>query len=72
MATALSCLHWTQLRELMRGARTQDVWPLRWKRNHLPVGYLASVAGGIVTVIALPYGEELLRCVRAARRTRTT
>jgi hypothetical protein len=49
MATAaLNCLHWTQPRELMRGAWTPDAWRLRWKRNHLPVGYLASVAGGIV------------------------
>jgi len=68
MATAaLTCLHWEQLRALLSGVRQRDAWRLRWKRHRLPGGYLASVAGAIAGLIALPYGEELYRCVRAAR-----
>jgi hypothetical protein len=67
MATAaLACLHWEQLRTLTGGAWQRDAWRLGLKRNRLPAGYLGSVAAAIV---ALPYGEELYRCIRAARTT---
>lgn len=69
MATAaLTCLHWDQLRMLVRGVRGSRAWGLHWKRPALPAPYLASVAGAIALLVALPYGEELYRCVRAARR----
>jgi hypothetical protein len=69
MATAaLACLHWEQLRALVTGARRPGAWRLRWKEYRLPGGYLASVAGAIAGLVALPYGEELYRCVRAGRR----
>jgi hypothetical protein len=69
MATAaLTCLHWEQVRALLTGVRRRDAWRLRLKQPRLPGGYLASVAGAIAGLIALPYGEELYRCVRAARR----
>jgi hypothetical protein len=32
-------------------------------------GYLAAIGPEIVGLIALPYGEELLRCIRASRRS---
>ncbi|HEY1569985.1 MAG TPA: diguanylate cyclase/phosphodiesterase [Pseudonocardiaceae bacterium] len=68
MATAaLTCLHWDQLRALVRGAHSGPAWQLRRKRPALPAGYLGSVAGAIGLLVALPYGEELYRCVRAAR-----
>lgn len=61
---SLTVLHWDQLRELRR----RDAWTLRPKRRPVPRGYLASVAAASLGCIALPYGEELLRCRRAARR----
>jgi hypothetical protein len=64
-ASALGCMHWRQVRELIGGARSRDAWRLRWKQQPLPGGYLAAVGGGVVVAIAVPYGEELLRCVRA-------
>lgn len=66
MATAaLACLHWDQLRALAQGAHERDAWRLRWKRNRLPAGYLGAVGGAIIGLVALPYGEELTRCLRA-------
>lgn len=62
-ASALGCLRWRQVRELLEGARSRDAWRLRWKRNRLPGGYLAAVGAGVVAAIAVPYGEELYRCV---------
>jgi hypothetical protein len=68
MATAaLTCLHWDDLRALTQAGRP-GAWRLRPKQNRLPASYLASVGGAIAGLIALPYGEELYRCVRAARR----
>lgn len=64
MATsALGCLRWRQVRELLGGARSGDAWRLQWKKQPLPTGYLAAVGVGVVGAIALPYGEELYRCV---------
>ncbi|HEX3647875.1 MAG TPA: diguanylate cyclase/phosphodiesterase [Pseudonocardiaceae bacterium] len=72
MATAaLTCLHWDQLRMLARGAHGRRAWRLRWKQPPLPAGYLGSVGGAIALLVALPYGEELYRCVRAARARRS-
>jgi hypothetical protein len=69
MATgALTCLHWEQLRILASGAGSRDAWRLRWKRHPLPGAYLGSFGAAIVGLIAVPYGEELLRCVRTARQ----
>lgn len=68
MATAaLTCLHWEQVRELMGATRGRDAWRLRLRHNRLPAGYLGLFAGAIAAFVMLPYGEELLRCVRAAR-----
>lgn len=68
-ASALGCLRWRQVRDLLQGARTRDAWRLRWKQNRLPGGYLAAVGAGVVAAIAVPYGEELYRCVTKADRT---
>jgi len=38
--------------------------PLRLRARRLPGGYLAAMAAGVAGLIAAPYGEELLRCVR--------
>lgn len=47
------------------------VGDVQLKRHQLPAGYLAGIAAAIGGLIALPYGEELRRCVRAAKRPRT-
>ncbi|TNC23815.1 diguanylate cyclase/phosphodiesterase [Amycolatopsis alkalitolerans] len=68
MATGtLACLHWEQLRALAGGATQGNAWRLRFKRRRLPTGYLAAVGGAIAGLIALPYGEELYRCLRSRR-----
>ncbi|GHF07535.1 MULTISPECIES: diguanylate cyclase [Streptomyces] len=56
------CLHW----EAVRGGRgAADAWKLVPKERPLPAGYLASVAAAVGLFVALPYGEEMLRCLRA-------
>lgn len=64
-ASALGCLHWQQVRELLQGSRDRDAWRLTWKQNPLPTAYLAGIGAAITGAIALPYGEELLRCLAA-------
>src|SRR5882757_7396234 len=59
---AIACLHSEQVRKLLDG----DIeWAFRLKEHRLPNNYLAGVAAAIGGLIALPYGEELLRCLRA-------
>jgi hypothetical protein len=65
--TAIACLHWKQVRELLRAGGGAAAWRFRWKERPLPANYLAGVATAITALIALPYGEELLRCAHAAR-----
>lgn len=69
-ATALGCLHWDEVRALVAGPRRPGAWRLRRKHDPLPAGYLAGIAAAILGLIAVPYGEELLRCARYERRTR--
>nr|WP_199836066.1 diguanylate cyclase [Streptomyces sp. TP-A0356] len=66
---ALGCLHADQVRSLLRGGRGDPrAWRLVRRRRPLSRGYLAGIAAAIGTCVLLPYGEELLRCVRGARR----
>ncbi|MFL6076333.1 MAG: diguanylate cyclase/phosphodiesterase [Mycobacteriales bacterium] len=67
--SVLACLHWDEVRELFRGD-DPGRWKLRRKDPPLPAGYLAGVGAAVTALIAVPYGEELLRCVRAGRRRR--
>lgn len=62
---AIACLHWKQVRELVKA---DGAWRFQWKKNPLPSNYLTGVAAAIAGLIALPYGEELLRCLRARLR----
>jgi hypothetical protein len=62
----LCCLHWDELRELTRPGR--GWWRLRRKHAPLPAGYLAGVAAATLGLIAVPYAEEMIRCLAAARR----
>ncbi|MFI7500046.1 diguanylate cyclase [Streptomyces sp. NPDC049687] len=65
---SLMCLHADQVKSLLRGGRGDpDAWRLVPRRKPLSPGYLAAIAAAIGTCVLLPYGEELLRCRRAAR-----
>lgn len=65
---SLMCLHSDQVKSLLRGGRGDpDAWRLVPRGRPLSAGYLAGIAAAIGTCVLLPYGEELLRCRRAAR-----
>ncbi|MGW1956009.1 diguanylate cyclase [Streptomyces sp. NPDC001920] len=67
--TSLMCLHADQVKSLLRGGRGDgDAWRLVPRRRPLSRGYLAGIGVAIGACVLLPYGEELLRCVRARRR----
>jgi hypothetical protein len=66
---AVACLHWDHVQTLLGGTRQPGAWRLRLKRHRPPGGYLAAIGAEIVGLIAVPYGEELLRCMRASRRS---
>ncbi|MFF5476507.1 diguanylate cyclase [Streptomyces sp. NPDC012935] len=66
---AIMCLHADQVKSLLRGGRGDpDAWRLVPRRRPLSRAYLAGIGVAIGTCVLLPYGEELLRCVRARRR----
>jgi hypothetical protein len=68
---SLMCLHSDQVTSLLNGGRSDpDAWRLVPRRRPLSRGYLAGIAAAIGTCVLLPYGEELLRCRRAARARR--
>ncbi|MEW2515319.1 diguanylate cyclase [Streptomyces sp. NPDC046870] len=65
---SLMCLHADQVRSLLRGGRGDpDAWRLVPRRRPLSPGYLAGIGLLIGACVLLPYGEELVRCRRAAR-----
>ncbi|MFI5975600.1 diguanylate cyclase [Streptomyces sp. NPDC051452] len=64
---SLMCLHSDQVRSLLRGGRGDpDAWRLVPRRRPLSPGYLAGIGLAIGACVLAPYGEELLRCRRAA------
>ncbi|MBT2387765.1 diguanylate cyclase [Streptomyces sp. ISL-11] len=68
---SLMCLHHEQVRSLLRGGRGDpDAWRLVLRRDPLPRAYLAGIALAVGGCVALPYAEELLRCLRGRRRRR--
>ncbi|MET8943594.1 diguanylate cyclase [Streptomyces sp. NPDC004542] len=69
--SALMCLHADQVRSLVRGGRGDpDAWRPVPRRRPLSPGYPAAIGAAIGVCVLLPYGEELLRCRRAARAKR--
>lgn len=69
MATsALLCLHADQAATALRSPRDRSLWRLEIRRQRLPGRYLVVIQAAIVAFVALPYGEELLRCLRARAR----
>jgi hypothetical protein len=69
MATGfLTALHWDQARALARRNRREARFALRLKRGHpLSASARIGVLAAIVAFGAVPYGEELWRCMRARR-----
>ncbi len=68
---SLMCLHPEQVRSLVRGGRDDPTaWSLVPRRRPLPRAYLAGIGLGVAACVALPYAEELVRCVRASCRRR--
>lgn len=66
MATVmLTVLHWDQARSVF-GIEGNPEWRVRTKRRRLSVRYRAGVLGAVAALVALPYGEELVRCVRSS------
>jgi hypothetical protein len=71
MATVLlTVLHWDQARSLLGMGGARD-WRLKAKRRGLTRRYRAGVLASLA-VVAAPYGEELVRCVRAKRPDEST
>ncbi|MFC8673380.1 diguanylate cyclase [Streptomyces griseorubiginosus] len=65
---ALMCLHADQVKSLARDGRGhKDAWRLVPRRRPLSPGYLTGIGAAIGACVLLPYGEELLRCLRTAR-----
>ncbi|MDX3697225.1 diguanylate cyclase [Streptomyces europaeiscabiei] len=59
-----ACLHPDQVRATLRGGPDPQDWRLLPKERPLPATYLAGLAGVIGAGVALPYAEELWRCLR--------
>ena len=65
-AAFLTVLHWDQARAVFGQGERPD-WMLRPKRQRLGAGYRVAVLGVAAAMAALPYAEELSRCVRTRR-----
>lgn len=42
-------------------------WRIRTKRRRLSARYRAGVLGAVVALVAVPYAEELVRCLQTSR-----
>lgn len=62
------CLHWDQFTALLGVGDEEPRFAIRLKRPPVPPAYIAGVLGAVGVFIVLPYGEELLRCIRAQRQ----
>ncbi len=58
-------LHWNQVQALFGRGKEKPDWSLRWKKPRLSKGYLLSILLSIFGFVVLPYGEEVIRCLRA-------
>jgi hypothetical protein len=64
----VAILYWNQFLALWGMGSEAARWELRWKPDPLPPAYLATLLGAVGLFIVLPFGEELWRCLRVARR----
>jgi hypothetical protein len=68
-AAFTACLHWDMVRATVHGDSRAERWKLLPKDRPLPAPYLAGIAGAIGAFVVLPYTEEMVRCLRARRRS---
>jgi hypothetical protein len=67
MATAfLTVLHWDQARAIF-GWGDDPGWRLRAKRRGVSARYRLGELTAVGGLIALPYAEEMVRCLRVRR-----
>jgi hypothetical protein len=68
---AVLCIaEWDQLAGLVGAVEGVPDWSLRWRESSFGLTTVVTVLSlGFVFVVA-PFAEELVRCLRAARRTR--
>ena len=63
----LAVLHWPDILALVGYAPAPQSFTFRFKNPPLPLGYVLSVVAAAAIFNALPYGEELVRCLRWRR-----
>jgi hypothetical protein len=68
MGAAFAVLHWQQFLALFGWGPDPARFDLTWKREPLPVAYIAAVLTTALLFELLPYLEKLWRGLRAARR----
>jgi hypothetical protein len=66
----ISVLHWPQVLALFGIGPNQPDWSLRLKASPLPARYTAAMLSAQVTLEWVPYLEELVRTITAARKTK--
>ncbi|MCP3101497.1 hypothetical protein LZ198_21720 [Myxococcus sp. K15C18031901] len=66
--SSIVCLHWDQFLAIWGLGGRKGRWRFALKKRRLPPGYLRVILTAIGATIALPYANELWRCVRAQRR----
>src|SRR5437763_4735356 len=72
MATVLlTVLHWDQANSVF-GLDGQPDWRIKGKRRRISVVYRAGVLAAVTSLVAVPYGEELVRCLRARSQRSST
>ena len=64
-AGLMAVLHWPQARALFGAGTEEPRWGLQPKRRGLSARYRAAVLLATTGAIAIPYAEELIRCMRA-------
>lgn len=67
--TLLAALHWPQLLALFGSGEATADFSLRLKQTPLSATYVTTLLIVIMLFQVLPYSEELLRCLRAQRRS---
>lgn len=58
-------LNWEQALALFGAGPERPRFALRWRRPPASRGYVAGILGSVVALGALPYAEELIRCLLA-------
>ena len=61
-------MHWDQFLALFGDKRKPARFALEWKKVPLPPAYIRTILAAITGGIALPYGEELVRCWQAEQK----